>query len=55
MLAEKGAIIEKIEIQKIKDMAFILVDKEKIQRVAHTVTFQDIMRLTTEKNILKSC
>lgn len=55
MLARKKAIVEEIEIQKMKDVALILVDKEEIQRPAHIVILQDIVSLPTGKNILRSC
>lgn len=33
-----GAIVEEIEIWEIKNMAFILIDKREIQKLAHTIT-----------------
>lgn len=54
MLAKEKAIVEEIKKQEIKDMTLILVNKKKIQRFAHIVTLQDIIRSTTRRNILKS-
>lgn len=38
ILAREKTIIEKIKIQQIENMTLILVDKEKIQKLAYTIT-----------------
>lgn len=55
MLAEKKAIVEEIKIQKIKDVAIILVNKGEIHKLAHIVMLQNIVRWPIRKNIPKSC
>lgn len=54
MLARERAMREEIKIQKIKDIAFILMDKREIKRFAHTVIFQNIVRLTIKRIMLRS-
>lgn len=38
ILAREKAMIEKIEIQKIENMALILIDKKVIQKPTHIIT-----------------
>lgn len=45
---------KEMKVREIKDVPLILVDKEEIQRPAHTIILQDIVSLPVGKNILKS-
>ena len=51
MLAGERAIAKEIEIREIKNVDFILLDKEEVQRSAHIVIFQDIVSLFAGRNI----
>lgn len=46
-------MVEKMEVQEIKDMVLIAVDKGEVQRPAYTFMLQDIVSLFVEKNFLK--
>ena len=43
MLARERAMVEEMEIRRIEDVALILVNKEEIQRSAHTIMLQNIV------------
>ena len=54
MLAGKRAMAKEMEVREIEDVDLIPLDKEKVQRPAHTVMLQDIVSLLAGRNILRN-
>lgn len=52
IVAGEKAIAEKIEVQEIKDVNLIQVDKGEVQKPTHIVILQDIVSLPTGRNNL---
>lgn len=51
MLAVERVMAKEIEVQEIKDIDLIPLNKEKVQKLAYTVILQDIVNLPAGKNI----
>ena len=54
MLAGERAMAEEMEVREIEDVDLIPLDKEEVQRPAHTVMLQDIVNLLARRNILRN-
>ena len=54
MLAGEKAMAKEIKVQKIEDVDFIPLNKEKIQKSIYIVILQDIISLSARRNIPKN-